>query len=135
MIAKIKLLQVKYLPGELETGILYVSKRYGVAGHLCPCGCENKIITPIDSTGWQLNIKKGKPTLYPSIGNWQLPCKSHYWIIEGDIEWSYQWTKEKILAGRNAEEMLTKLHYKNLTPKSRKWYLFKNLRKWFSLNH
>src|SRR5688572_27803500 len=101
----IKLLLVQYLPKELEAGVLYVSKEFGVAGHLCPCGCGNKIITPLGSNEWSFTEYKGKPTLYPSLGNWQLPCKSHYWITEGEIEWSYQWTDEKIKEGYRYEEM------------------------------
>ncbi|RIH63512.1 hypothetical protein D1164_19345 [Mariniphaga sediminis] len=116
----IKLLKVKYLPNKLETGILYVSKKYGIAGHLCPCGCGNKIITPLDSTEWQLTIKKDKPSLYPSIGNWQLPCKSHYWIRNGEIKWSYQWSEEEIAAGNSAEEIRRKLYFEKLESKSSK---------------
>lgn len=101
---RIKLLKVKYLPKELEEGFLYVSEEFGVAGHLCPCGCKNKIITPIDPTEWSFKEVDNKPTLYPSLGNWQIPCKSHYWITDGVIEWSYQWSKEQIEAGRQLEE-------------------------------
>jgi hypothetical protein len=131
MISKIRLLRVSYLPKELESGILYVSKKYGVAGHLCPCGCGNKIITPIGSTEWHLIERKGKPTLYPSIGNWQLSCKSHYWIHNGEIEWSYEWSEEQINAGRKAEEMRRKLYFNNITSKRRKWSVFTNIFRYF----
>jgi hypothetical protein len=131
MISKIRLLRVSYLPKELESGILYVSKKYGVAGHLCPCGCGNKIITPIGSTEWHLIERKGKPTLYPSIGNWQLSCKSHYWIHNGEIEWSYEWSEEQINAGRKAEEMRRKLYFNKITSKRRKWSVFTNIFRYF----
>lgn len=75
---KIKLLKVKYLPKDLEQEILYVSEEFGIAGHLCPCGCKNKIMTPLDPSEWSFKERNNKPTLYPSIGNWQLPCRSHY---------------------------------------------------------
>jgi hypothetical protein len=38
------------------------------------------------------------------VGNWQLACKSHYWIYRGKIRWSDKWTPEKIAAGRRGEE-------------------------------
>ncbi|OFZ02016.1 MAG: hypothetical protein A3K10_10615 [Bacteroidetes bacterium RIFCSPLOWO2_12_FULL_31_6] len=114
---RIKLLKVHYLPKELEEGILYVSEEFGVAGHLCPCGCENKIITPLDPTEWSFKEFNNKPTLFPSIGNWQLPCKSHYWITDGVIEWSYQWSEEQIIEGREAEEEKRKTYYDNLENK------------------
>jgi hypothetical protein len=132
MFNKIRLQKVKYLPTELEPGILYVSLKYGVAGHLCPCGCENKIITPLDPTEWHLTIKKGKPSLYPSIGNWQLPCKSHYWITDGEIEWSYKWTQEQILAGRIEENKKRELYYEKLNRRQNNWHLFRSIINWFS---
>jgi hypothetical protein len=117
MIDNVKLLAVKYLPQELDAGILYVSKKYGIAGHLCPCGCGNKIITPLGRTEWHLKVKNGKPTLYPSLGNWQLSCRSHYYIIDGEIEWSYQWNDDQIKRGQNAEDMRRKTYFKKLASK------------------
>ena len=117
---KIKLLHVQFLPRELEPEILYVSKEYGVAGHLCPCGCGNKIITPLDPTEWSFSEKNNKPTLYPSIGNWQLPCRSHYWIRNGKIEWSYQWTEDEIEEGRQLEDKQRKAYYDKLSRKNKK---------------
>jgi Family of unknown function (DUF6527) len=108
---RIKLLPVKFLPKELEPWVLYVSEEFSVAGHLCPCGCGNKIITPLGPTEWSFTENNRKPTLYPSLGNWQLPCRSHYWITEGEIEWSYQWTEEQIIAGRQSEEKRKRNHY------------------------
>lgn len=122
---RIKLLKVHYLPKELEEGFLYVSEEFGVSGHLCPCGCKNKIITPLDPTEWSFKEVNGKPTLFPSIGNWQLPCKSHYWITDGVIEWSYQWSEEQIIEGREAEEEKRKSYYSNLENKPKKQSLFK----------
>lgn len=127
---KIKLLKVYYIPKEFEEGILYVSKEFGVAGHLCPCGCMNKIITPLGSTEWSFKEKNNKPTLYPSIGNWQLPCKSHYWITRGLIEWSYQWSEEQIIEGRQAEDKKRKLYYDNAKSPDKKMCFFKSLVKW-----
>ncbi len=131
---RIKLLKVHYLPKELEEGFLYVSKEFGVAGHLCPCGCRNKIITPLDPSEWSFKEIKSKPTLYPSIGNWQLPCKSHYWIINGEIEWSNQWSEEQIKEGSEAEEVKRKLYYHNLENKHYKQSLFKRFIRFFLVN-
>lgn len=107
------------MPNRLESGILYVSAEFEVAGHLCPCGCGNKIITPLGPRNWSLKVEAGFPTLYPSIGNWQLPCKSHYWIIKGVINWSDPWSEDKIINGRKEEEFRRQLYYAELN-KSRK---------------
>lgn len=121
------LLRVHYMPKELESGILYVSDEFGVAGHMCPCGCGNKIITPLGPTDWSLTVTKNKPTLYPSIGNWQIPCRSHYWIKNGLVKWSYPWTEKEILAGRQYEEEQRKSYYNSLKQKREKQSFFKLL--------
>jgi hypothetical protein len=113
---KIKLEQVHYMPKELEPGVLYVSEEFHAAAHLCPCGCGSIIRTPPRPTEWSLEVSNGLPTLNPSIGNWQKPCKSHYWISEGQIFWSDQWTSAEIAAGRRKEENRRRLHYEALYP-------------------
>lgn len=125
--SSIKLLEVHYLPKELEVGILYVSIEFGVAGHLCACGCGNKIITPLGETEWSFKNENDKPTLFPSIGNWQLPCKAHYWIERGKIHWSYQFTNEEIIAGNINEELKRKKYYDNLNNKG----FISRIKKWF----
>lgn len=127
----IKLIRVHYMPKELEPGILYVSEEFGVAGHLCPCGCNNKIITPLGPTDWSLTVIRDRPTLYPSIGNWQIPCRSHYWITNGLVEWSYQWTEKQILNGRQYEEEQRKSYYHNLERKRKKQSFWGLLVSWF----
>ncbi len=129
---RIKLLKVYYLPKELEEGFLYVSKEFGVAGHLCPCGCKNKIITPLDQTEWSFKEHNNEPTLYPSLGNWELPCKSHYWITDGLIEWSYQWTEKQISEGRQNEDEKRKLHFNKLNSKNKKLSIIKRFVNWLS---
>ena len=121
-----KLQRVQHMPRELEPGVFYFSEEFEVAGHLCPCGCENKVITPIGPTEWSLVIRKERPTLYPSIGNWQIPCRSHYWIREGQVKWSYQWSEEQIAAGRKKEEKRRKKYYNDKKHTSG-WDMFKPL--------
>lgn len=100
---KYKLELVHFLPTELTPGVFYVSEEYGIAVHLCPCGCGSKIRTPLGITDWVLMKTKNGPTLFPSIGNWQLPCQSHYWITDGTIVWAKKWTTQQILEGRRRE--------------------------------
>lgn len=108
---KIELQYVHYMPKHLEQGILYVSKEFHTAAHLCACGCGSKVRTPLKPTEWTLTVNDQRPTLTPSIGNWQLPCKSHYWISKGKIIWSAQWSDSQILEGRNNEELRRKTYF------------------------
>jgi len=102
---------VHFMPKVLKPGILYVSKEYKTAAHLCACGCGAKIRTPLTPTEWTLEETESGPTLRPSIGNWQQRCQSHYWIIKGQILWSETWTQEEILAGRAFEEKRRREYY------------------------
>lgn len=98
---------VENVPPNLEEGKLYISMRYRTASHLCACGCGNKVVTPIKPPKWHLYFDGSAVSLWPSIGRWQLPCKSHYWIEHGKVRWSKPWTPEQIEAGRirDAEDL------------------------------
>jgi hypothetical protein len=107
---RFELRRVQFIPKVLEPGVLYVAEQFGAAAHLCPCGCLAKVRTPLGPVDWLLNDGPHGPTLFPSIGNWQQPCRSHYWICNGAVVWAEAWTEEQIAAGR-AREQLRAEHY------------------------
>jgi len=111
---KFKLQRVHYMPKDLEPGVLYVSEEFGTAAHLCACGCGSKIRTPLGPTEWSFKETTEGPTLFPSVGNWQQPCRSHYLIRTGQVIWANSWTFEQVKAGRAAEELRRKNYYDNL---------------------
>lgn len=76
---------VPHFPEKLEGGVLYVSEEFKSAAHLCCCGCGEEVITPLNAANWRLSKSGGKVSLFPSIGNWKYPCKSHYWIRNNRI--------------------------------------------------
>jgi hypothetical protein len=76
---------VDYIPERLRPGILYVSMEYSTAAHLCPCGCNKEVVTPLSPKGWQLSYDGEVVSLWPSVGNRQLPCRSHYFIVRNRI--------------------------------------------------
>lgn len=78
---------VEFIPENLKPGVLYISIEYSTASHLCPCGCGQMVITPIQPTQWSLTWDGESVSLYPSIGNWGFFCKSHYWIRKNRIIW------------------------------------------------
>lgn len=84
-IEKFELVECETIPENINVGKLYYSQKYKTATHLCACGCCHKIVTPCKPGFWNIDIKDGKPTLSPSIGNFQLPCKSHYFIRDGNV--------------------------------------------------
>jgi hypothetical protein len=108
---KIELQRVHYMPKQLKPGVLYVSEAFGVAAHLCACGCGSKVRTPLGPTEWSLEETDAGPTLHPSVGNWQQACQSHYRITRGKVMLSTKWTPEQIAEGRRAEEQRRRVYY------------------------
>lgn len=84
---------VEEMPEDLEPGILYVSEKYGTAIHICACNtpeCGRKTVTPLRphwGDGWRYVREGDLVTLDPSIGNFQMPCRAHYFIKKNQIEW------------------------------------------------
>lgn len=91
---------VELLPECLEEGTLYLSMQYATAAHKCACGCGNDVYTPLSPTDWKLTFDGRTVSLFPSVGNWSFPCRSHYWIRKSTIAWAARWSDEEIDAGR-----------------------------------
>jgi len=102
-VERFRIEDVEYMPAQLEDGVLYVSEKYRTAAHLCPCGCAQKVRTQLGPLGWSLKRTRKGPTLWPSIGNWQKDCRSHYYIRDGKVLWQSDWTPEEVDMGRRAE--------------------------------
>jgi hypothetical protein len=109
---------VKSFPSSLEPGILYVSPQFATAAHSCACGCGREVITPLSPAQWVLTFD-GSVSLWPSIGNWALPCKSHYIIDHGQIRWSRRFTTDEIRS--NQAEDLRELEATR-RPRRRSWW-------------
>lgn len=129
---RFELKRVHYMPKDLEPGVLYVSDKFNTAAHLCACGCGAKIRTPLGPTEWSIQQTSSGPSLWPSVGNWQQPCQSHYVISGGEVQWSSKWSAAQIKAGRLNEEHRRRAHYESIDKKpktmpSRIWNLFQRL--------
>jgi len=111
---------VDEIPSAVEAGVIYVSLKYATAVHLCACGCRNEIVTPISPTDWKITFDGVSISLDPSIGSWNLPCASHYWIMNDRIEWSGRWSKTRIKASRQRDELAKRQYYGSLRDKSDK---------------
>lgn len=135
-VERLRLERVHYMPKVLEPGVLYASEEYGAAAHLCVCGCGVKIRTPLGASEWRLEESNEGPSLSPSVGNWQQPCRSHYWIWQGEVEWHGDWTEEQIVAGRRREHQRREAYFSKReqkrrsntrSPSQRIWDAIKNL--------
>ncbi|MBT2515824.1 hypothetical protein J7E29_00060 [Streptomyces sp. ISL-90] len=90
---------VQRIPPNREPDVLYVSRKYGTAVHSCACGCGNKVVTPLNPAGWRLTVAGSEVTLFPSVGNWWFPCRSHYFIEKGAVRWSTDWSADHVARG------------------------------------
>ncbi len=97
---------VEEIPPRLEEGVLYVSMEYATFAHLCACGCGSETVTPLGRTEWRLTYDGEAVSLHPSVGNWSLPCRSHYIVRDGLVHWADSWTREEVEAGREADRRL-----------------------------
>jgi hypothetical protein len=101
---------VEAIPPVLDEGILYISERYRVAMHKCCCGCGEEVVSPLNPAEWSV-IRRGRlVSLFPSIGNWNFACKSHYWIKANRIVWSGRLTAQQIQAVQ-AQDNRAKVEY------------------------
>jgi hypothetical protein len=58
-------------------------------------------------------------SLDPSIGNWSFPCRSHYWLVRGGVNWALQWSSVEIERGRALDRMTKSRHYGDETSDTR----------------
>jgi len=133
---------VDFVPEDLDPGVLYVSMRFSTVVHLCPCGCGNKVVTPLSPPEWHLLYDGETVSLMPSVGNWQFPCRSHYWIRQNRIKWARSWSDDEISAGRLRDAHEIEAYFasrvpgaeveetpaRSMKPESRP---FARLRRWF----
>jgi hypothetical protein len=94
---------VEAFPAQLDSGVLYISTTFRTTGHLCCCGCGEEVIAPLAPSQWSVTFDGQSVTLHPSIGNWSLPCQSHYWISNNTVRWSRQFSPEEIKRTRHSD--------------------------------
>jgi hypothetical protein len=102
---------VEFIPKTLESGVLYISKKYRTASHLCCCGCGTKIVTPLRETEYSLTDHGELVSMSPSIGNWNHPCQSHYWIKDNQVVWAGPLSKAEIRRGRAHDDALKDAYF------------------------
>jgi hypothetical protein len=77
---------VERLPKQLDHGVLYHSEEFEVAALSCACGCGHRVMLLVPD-GHQVSSAGGMATVRPSISVCDAPCKSHYIITAGAVEW------------------------------------------------
>ena len=105
---------VEFIPDTLDDGVIYVSIAHATAVHRCCCGCGREVVTPLSPTDWKLIFDGETVSLYPSLGNRNFTCRSHYWITRNCIEWAEDWSDWRIAAAEEKDRKLTEKFYGTL---------------------
>ena len=98
---------VEDMPDRMEPDSLYISVKHRLTEHYCACGCGTEVSLPLGRSEWKLVYDGDSISILPSVGNWRLPCKSHYMIKENKTIWCAQWSEQEILVGRERDRATT----------------------------
>ncbi|MCS3898522.1 hypothetical protein M2171_007655 [Bradyrhizobium japonicum USDA 38] len=77
---------VERLPKQIDYRVLYHSEEFEVAALSCACGCGQRVMLLVPDSH-QVSSQDGMATVRPSISVCDAPCKSHYFISAGQVEW------------------------------------------------
>jgi len=77
---------VERIPKQLNSGVVYHTQEFEVAALLCACGCGHRVMLLVPDSH-QVSSDDGLVTVRPSIAVCDAPCKSHYIITAGRVEW------------------------------------------------
>ena len=111
---------VETFPMPMTPAVFYISIEYNTCGHLCACGCGNEVVTPLSPAQWSFAYDGKDVSVWPSVGNWGLPCKAHYVIERGNVEWARQYNDEEVALNRSRDRAaLTRMDRRTSAPDSR----------------
>lgn len=77
---------VERIPKKLNGDVVYYSQEFEVAAFLCACGCDHRVMLLVPD-GHRVSSDGGMATIRPSVAVCDAPCKSHYFITAGRVEW------------------------------------------------
>ena len=83
---------VERIPKLLREGIVYHNEEFELAALLCACGCGHRV-TLLVPDSHQVFSDGGLATITPSIAVCDAPCRSHYFIAAGRVEWMPAFTQ------------------------------------------
>ena len=114
------------MPPSLKPGNLYISVKHRLTEHLCACGCGAEVSLPLGRSDWRIVYDGESITVLPSIGNWRLPCGSHYIIEKGHTRWCLAWTEKEIRASRASDRKFKTADIARRRRKTRWWSRIRN---------
>lgn len=77
---------VDRIPKQLSPDVVYHSEEYEIGALLCACGCGHRVCLLVPDSH-QITSSGGLATIHPSISVCDAPCRSHYFIRAGEVDW------------------------------------------------
>ncbi len=107
---------VERIPKQLKPETVYHSEEFELAGLLCACGCGHRV-TLLVPDSHQVYCEGGHATIRRSIAVCDGPCKSHYFISAGQVEWLAAYSTE------TAKSLMQKQIFRHVAndAKSKSW--------------
>jgi hypothetical protein len=99
-------------PDAPEQGKFYYSEEFRTSLHLCACGCGERVVLPIKSAGWTMTTGRNGFSIFPSVGNREFQCRSHYLIREGRVDWLASMSDAAVIESRSADQQHMQRVYK-----------------------
>ncbi len=93
---------VDRIPKPLPGGIVYHSEEYEIGALLCACGCGHRVSLLVPDSH-RVTSDGGLATVHPSISVCDAPCKSHFVISGGEVEWLPAFSEELASSVMNAQ--------------------------------
>jgi hypothetical protein len=100
----LRLVPCAQFPDEPEPGLFYYSEDFRSSLHLCACGCGRRVILPIKPAGWRMDVSGTSVSLFPSVGNREFDCRSHYLIRNGAVIWLANMSDREVTASRDRDQ-------------------------------
>ena len=120
-----RLARCEQFPDRPEPGTFYYSDEFLSSLHLCACGCGRRVVLPIKPAGWRMSASGTRVSLYPSVGNREFDCRSHYLIEDGAVVWLADRSDREVAASRDRDgRHIRAVHQVSL------WQRLKNLWAW-----
>ena len=110
---------VDSIPADIEDNVLYISVPFCTAIHRCVCGCGKEVVTPLSPTDWRFTFDGKTVSLYPSIGNWNFDCRSHYFITKSKVEHVRKWKDWEVEYGRQNDVQCKEQYYGTQEPEAK----------------
>src|SRR6185312_16185366 len=83
---------VERIPKILSDGVVYHNEEFQLAALLCACGCGHRVMLLVPDSH-QVSSQGGLATIRPSIAVCDAPCKSHYFVTAGRVQWLHAFSQ------------------------------------------